>query len=149
MTGREIVGLLEKLRRIGHDRAALLRQAVDLVQKSNPRFNWTGIYELSGDVLELGPFVGAPTEHRRIPVGRGVCGTAVAEARNINVPDVTRTQNYLACSLETRSELVVLIRRGEKIFGQIDIDSHTIGAFGQEDERRVQAVADYLAGLYD
>jgi L-methionine (R)-S-oxide reductase len=148
MTGREIVSLLDKLVKVGNGRDKILLQAVHLLQKSNPRFDWVGVYELQGDVLVLGPYVGARTEHTRIPVGRGVCGTAVAEARDVNVPDVTKTANYLACSLETKSELVVLIRTGDRIHGQIDLDSHTANAFGPTEEERVGEVAKYLATLY-
>jgi GAF domain-containing protein len=82
-------------------------------------------------------------------MGQGVCGTAVAERRNINVPDVTQVENYLACSTETRSELVVLIRSGERIHGQIDIDSHEPAAFDELAEHEVQKVADFLAPLYE
>src|SRR4029450_2408464 len=82
----------------------------------NPRFHWTGIYELfPDDVLRLGPFIGAPTDHVFIAVGRGVCGSAVAQQRNMNVPDVSKAPEYLACSSATRSELVVLIRKGDTI----------------------------------
>src|SRR5207245_3331788 len=90
----------------------LLSTAVEHLHESNARFHWTGIYELFQDnVLRLGPFIGAPTDHVFIAVGRGICGTAVAEKRNINVPDVAKAANYLACSAATRSELVVLVRR--------------------------------------
>ncbi len=128
----------------------LLKAAVEGLHESDPRFHWTGIYELFPDnVLRLGPFVGAPTDHVFIGVGRGVCGTAVAEKRNINVPDVRLVGNYLACSTETRSELVVLIRREGKIFAQIDIDSHLVGAFDENSVSDVQRVADLLAELYE
>src|SRR6185436_1983821 len=101
---------------------ALLEAAVQGVHEFDSRFHWTGIYELfADDVLRLGPFIGAPTDHVFIGVGQGVCGTAVAEKRNINVPDVTKVSNYLACSTATKSELVVLIRLGETIYAQIDI----------------------------
>ncbi|MBI1852467.1 MAG: GAF domain-containing protein [Planctomycetes bacterium] len=149
MTGREIVGLLQKLATIGQGRDKLLIEAVHLLQRSSPHFNWVGVYELAGDVLVLGPYVGAKTEHTRIPVGRGVCGTAVAEARDQNVPDVTKTPNYLACSTATKSELVVLIRNGDRIYGQIDIDSHTANAFGPSEEQRVTEVATFLATLWN
>jgi GAF domain-containing protein len=116
----------------------------------NPRFHWTGIYELFPDnVLRLGPFIGAPTDHVFIGVGSGVCGTAVAEKRDLNIPDVREITNYLACSTETRSELVVLIRSGEKIHAQIDIDSHEIAAFDDASVEQVQAVANWLAPLYE
>lgn len=128
----------------------LLEAAVRGLHELDERFHWTGIYELFPDnVLRLGPFVGAPTDHVFIGVGRGVCGTAVAERRNINVPDVRLVSNYLACSTETRSELVILIRRGEKIYAQIDIDSHQVAAFDEHSVAQVQRVADWLAELYE
>src|SRR5678815_4300219 len=98
-------------------------------------------YELFPDnMLRLGPFVGAPTDHVFIGVGRGVCGRAVAERRNMNIPDVRAESNYLACSTQTRSELVVLIRLGDQIFAQIDIDSHQLAAFDDAAVALVQGV---------
>ncbi|MBA3725425.1 MAG: GAF domain-containing protein, partial [Armatimonadetes bacterium] len=85
------------------------------------------------------------TEHDRIPVGICVCGTAVAENRNQIVDDVQGLDNYVPCSLETRSEIVVLIRDRDVILGQIDIDSHSPSAFGPEDERLLEAIAAILA----
>ena len=127
----------------------ILEAAVAGLHELDPRYHWTGIYELFPDeVLRLGPYVGASTEHVFIAVGQGVCGTAVAERRNINVPDVRQVQNYLACSSNTRSELVVLIRSGETIWGQIDIDSHDLAAFDVESEANVQRLADWLARVY-
>jgi GAF domain-containing protein len=124
---------------------APLGSAVRHVASLSPHFNWVGIYILRGKSLVLGPFLGEPTEHKRIPVGRGVCGTAVAENRDINVPDVTAVENYLACSLSTKSELVVLIRdRRGKILGQLDIDSHVPAAFGEREETLVRQVAQEL-----
>ena len=149
MTGEDICRELDRLRGAGTEIGALLTRAVELLHESNPRFHWTGIYELFPDnVLRLGPFVGAPTDHVFIGVGRGVCGTAVAERRNLNVPDVSKASNYLACSTATRSELVILIRKGERIFAQIDIDSHDIDAFDGAAVRQVEQVADWLAELY-
>jgi GAF domain-containing protein len=128
---------------------SLLAAAVELLHNASPRFHWTGIYELFPDqTLRLGPFIGAPTDHVFIGVGRGVCGTAVAEKRNLNIPDVAKLSNYLACSTSTRSELVVLIRKGEKIFAQIDIDSHELAAFDAGAVALVETVADWLADLY-
>ncbi len=120
----------------------LLTSAVQRVAAISPRFDWVGIYVLEGDTLELGPFIGAPTEHTRIKVGVGVCGTAVARNEDLNVPDVSQAENYLACSVETASELVVLIRdEAGRILGQIDIDSHTRGAFGPGEEAAVREIA--------
>jgi L-methionine (R)-S-oxide reductase len=149
MTGDEICGKLDELSRDGADLEKILASAVELLHGSNPRFHWTGIYELyPDDVLRLGPFLGAPTDHVFIAVGKGVCGTAVAEKRNINVPDVREASNYLACSSQTRSELVVLIRKDGRIYGQIDIDSHELNAFDGDTVAQVEKVADRLAEAY-
>ena len=149
MSGDAICGALDRLRGDGASLEALLSSAVTLLHESHPKFHWTGIYELFPDeVLRLGPFVGAPTDHVFIAVGKGVCGTAVAERRNINVPDVSKVSNYLACSTSTKSELVVLIRRGETIYAQIDIDSHEPDAFDADAVGRVERVADWLADAY-
>src|SRR5262245_51800850 len=134
-----LITQLEALRKSGAEFEEILEAAVRGLHETDPRFHWTGIYELFPDeVLRLGPFVGAPTDHVFIGVGRGVCGTAVAERRNMNIPDVTKISNYLACSSDTRSELVVLIRSGETIYAQVDIDSHEIAAFDYSSGRGVQ-----------
>ena len=111
-------------------------------------FDWCGVYRLQGETLVLDAYVGAPTDHTHIPVGKGVCGTAVAQNENQIVDDVRNLQNYLSCSLETRSELVVLIRdalESGNILGQIDIDGHTVGRFGKPEEHLLEAVAALIA----
>lgn len=145
----EICTTLNQMRKDGRPLNDILNCAVEMLHTSNPRFHWTGIYELFPDnMLHLGPFIGAPTDHVFIGVGRGVCGTAVALKQNINLPDVSLEPNYLACSQETKSELVVLIRKGDTIYAQLDLDSHEIGAFDSASETMVQAVADALADAY-
>jgi L-methionine (R)-S-oxide reductase len=122
-----------------------LGSAVHYVASLSPKYDWVGIYILKGKVLELGPYIGAKSEHTRIPVGQGVCGTAVAENADQNVADVRARENYLACSLETRSELVVLVKDHKgKILGQIDIDSHTPNAFGPAEYEAIKKVAQEL-----
>ncbi len=144
-----LIERLDRLRARGTSFEALLEAAVTGLHLLNSRFHWTGIYELFPDeVLRLGPFVGAPTDHVFIGVGQGVCGTAVAERRNLNIPDVRRISNYLACSTETRSELVVLIRLDDAIYAQIDIDSHEVAAFDDAAVQMVQRVADWLAPVF-
>lgn len=149
MTCEQICQDLDRLKDAGAPLEALLDRAVHRLHESHPKFHWTGIYELfDNDVLRLGPFVGAPTDHVFIGVGQGVCGTAVAEKRNINVPDVTKVANYLACSTATKSELVVLIRMGDTIFAQIDVDSHECNAFDDASVTAVERVASWLAVEY-
>ena len=143
----ELVKRLQEMREEGYLSDAIMREAVKKIAASDDRYDWVGIYLFNAEenMLWLHNYVGKPTEHAKIAVGEGVCGTAVAERANQNVPDVTKIENYLACSPETRSELVVLIRAGDEILGQIDIDSDQVGAFTEADEREVQAVADKLA----
>lgn len=128
---------------------AALRQKAMNVLSELPGYDWCGIYVLNEGELSLAEFVGAPTEHTLIPVGRGVCGTAVAEDRNQIVGDVTKSDNYLACSIDTKSEIVVLIRRNGNVVGQIDIDSHSTNAFDNTDEQLLQQVADILAAHWE
>ena len=150
MTIDELVEEIEGRIAGGAELSVVLERAVNALHTINARFDWTGIYELFPDgVLRLGPFVGAPTDHVFIGMGDGVCGTAVAERRNINVPDVRELDNYLACSAETRSELVVLIRSGETIHAQIDIDSHSVAAFDDQTVSDVERLAEVLARAYD
>src|SRR3989441_12255449 len=145
----EVIADLDKRRKLGTAFEDILQAAVHGLHELDERFHWTGIYELFPDnVLRLGPFIGAPTDHVFIAVGRGVCGTAVAENRNINVPDVSKAPDYLACSAATRSELVVLIRRQGTIFAQIDIDSHELDAFDPGTVAQVEKIADCLAAAY-
>lgn len=113
-----------------------------------PGYDWSGVYVLKGEMLHLDAYVGAFTDHTEIPVGRGVCGTAVAEDANQVIEDVREIENYLSCSLETRSEIVVLIRRDGVVLGQIDIDGHEVGAFDGEDERFLEELAELLAGRW-
>lgn len=132
-----------------HDRprAEILREACERIRGWGAPFTSVYAYMLAGDELVLEAHAGRDTEHTRIPVGRGVCGTAVATGEDQNVPDVTAAANYLACNLDTRSELVVLIRRGAVILGQIDVDSDVAAGFGPAEERAVREVADALAVL--
>ena len=128
-------------------RADLLRTAAERIRAAGAPYTSVYLYMLHGDELVLEAFAGRETDHTRIPVGTGVCGTAVATGLDQNVPDVRSISNYLACNAWTRSELVVLIRRGPKILGQIDIDSDVPNPFAPDEEAAVRKVADALAVL--
>ncbi len=107
-----------------------------------PGFDWVGFYMLdSSGVLELGPYVGAPTPHTRIPLNEGICGAAAASGKTVVVDDVHSDPRYLACSLETRSEIVAPIFVCGKVAGEIDIDSHTQAAFGAAERQLVEHCA--------
>lgn len=128
-------------------RMELLRVAADRMRATGPPYTSVYLYMLHGDELVLEAFSGRDTEHTRIAVGQGVCGTAVATGRDQNVGDVRSIENYIACNLWTKSELVVLIRRGALILGQIDVDSDEADPFSPEEEAEVRRVADALAVL--
>jgi L-methionine (R)-S-oxide reductase len=147
-SAEEIVRLVVQMADSETTRDELLRYAVQILEEERPHYNWVGIYLLEGETLVLHNYLGKPTEHTRIPVGVGVCGVAVSEGANQIVDDVTKLDNYLACSVETRAEIVVLIRRGAEIFGQIDIDSDLESAFTKEDESLLSRVADSLAARF-
>lgn len=127
---------------------ALRHEAMRLLE-TLPGYDWCGIYRLEGDELHLDAYVGAPTDHDRIKVGVGVCGTAVAQDKNQIVDDVNALENYLSCSISTKSEIVVLVRSEDGIvLGQIDIDSHQPARFTAEDEQMLEALGAILAARW-
>jgi GAF domain-containing protein len=128
-------------------REELLRTAAERIRAHGAPYTSVYLYMLHGEELVLEAYAGRETDHTRIPVGKGVCGTAVATGEDQNVPDVRAVQNYIACNSWTRSELVVLIRRGDRILGQIDVDSDEPDPFTAEEEAEVRQVADALAVL--
>ncbi len=127
----------------------ILTGVVDLLHKGMPHWHWVGIYFVNGDHLVLGPYAGKPTEHTKIAVGTGVCGTAVQESRNLIVDDVKQHENYLACSPETRSEIVVLIRHKGKVVAQFDVDSDRPANFSESDEQLLEELAEIVASYCD
>lgn len=128
-------------------REALLRLAAERIRAAGAPYTSVYMYMLHADELVLEGYAGRETEHTRIAVGHGVCGTAVASGEDQNVPDVRAISNYIACNAWTRSELVVLIRRGSLILGQIDVDSDEPDPFTAEERAAVRKVADALAVL--
>jgi GAF domain-containing protein len=147
LDARAVVRALHAAHLHDEPRAALLRLACERIRGAGPPFTSVYAYMLDDQRLVLEAFAGRETEHTTIPVGQGVCGTAVATGTDQNVADVSAIGNYLACNLETKSELVVLIRRGNTILGQLDIDSDVPGGFGDAQHAAVKEVADALAVL--
>jgi L-methionine (R)-S-oxide reductase len=127
---------------------AAMTVAVRLLKENLPHYTWAGIYVLEGDELVLGPYLGKPSPHTRIPLHRGICGAAASEKATIVVDDVNSDPRYLACSIETKSEIVVPILRGEQVFGEIDIDSDRPAAFTGTDRTLLEAVALALAAKF-
>jgi L-methionine (R)-S-oxide reductase len=125
--------------------AFAMEQTVEMLKLQLPHYTWVGIYLMEGDELVLGPYLGAPSPHTRIPLSRGICGAAAREKMTIIVDDVNADPRYLACSIETRSEIVVPIMRGDTVLGEIDVDSDKIATFGDDDKALLQTIARALA----
>ena len=126
------------------DLAALQNFIVEIIPERLPYYNWTGFYMLDPhdpETLVLGPYRGAPTEHVRIPVTQGICGAAVAQDATVIIDDVHTDPRYLACSFETKSEIVVPIRTHGAVVGEIDIDSHDLAAFTTADSAFLEQCA--------
>jgi L-methionine (R)-S-oxide reductase len=127
------------------DAQRAMEGAVRILAAEMPSYTWAGIYLLEGNELVLGPFVGKPSPHTRIPLGRGICGAAASEKATIIVDDVNADPRYLACSIETKSEIVVPIMLDGDVLGEIDIDSDRPAAFGEDDRALLERVAAVLA----
>jgi GAF domain-containing protein len=119
----------------------ILRSTATLIDEFSPDFNWTGFYMLRDGVLEVGPYVGPETQHVRIELNSGICGAAASEKKTVIVDDVKTDSRFLACSLTTRSEIVVPLMDGETVLGEIDIDSDQPGHFTAEDRAMLEEIA--------
>ena len=122
-----------------------MEAAVATLKDRLPYYSWVGIYLLDDDELVLGPYLGKPSPHTRIPLNRGIWGAAASEKQTIIVDDVNSDSRYLACSIETKSEIVVPIMDGDRVLGEIDIDSDRPAAFGTKDRELLEKVAASLA----
>ncbi|HEY1732248.1 MAG TPA: GAF domain-containing protein [Terriglobales bacterium] len=131
----------------------LMTVIVGRLQQRMPHYDWVGFYKIEkgnvaeGPMLVLGPYVGAVTTHTRIPLNQGICGAAATSGHTVVIDDVSSDPRYLACSIETKSEIVVPIRVKGEVVGELDIDSHTPAAFTPDDRQLVEHCA-RLVGLY-
>jgi len=128
---------------------SLQEEVVKFISQGLPHYDWVGFYMLDPNdpgTLVLGPFVGEPTLHLRIPVHQGICGAAVAARSTIVVDDVNSDPRYLSCSIKTRSEIVVPIFSRERVVGELDIDSHTPAAFTSADRAFLEEAARIVGG---
>jgi len=127
------------------DANAAMQIAVERLKADLPHYTWVGIYLLEGDELVLGPYLGKPSPHTRIPLNRGICGAAASQKATIIVDDVNADPRYLACSIETKSEIVVPIMLNGEVLGELDIDSDRPAAFDAVDRALLEHVAALLA----
>lgn len=120
-----------------------------LLETNIEYYNWVGFYFKNGDKneLKLGPYVGAPTDHTIIPFGKGICGQVAVSNKNFVVPDVSAQDNYIACSITVKAEIVIPIFINGENIGQIDIDSNTPDPFTEADERFLEFVCEQVATI--
>lgn len=142
--------LMEKVDRIlqNYDPNESMQMICDLLYSNVAYYDWVGFYLVNSNKegeLVLGPFVGEPTEHVRIPFGKGICGQAAATGMTFLVQDVSKETNYLSCSPKVKSEIVVPIKISEKIFGELDIDSHILSPFDEYDDKFLNAICEKIS----
>ena len=127
-----------------------LQKLCELLKSSVPHYDWVGFYFRNGDreELKLGPYAGMPTDHDIIPFGKGICGQVAVSNKNFVVPDVMGQDNYIACSIHVKAEIVVPIFINGRNIGQIDIDSNTLDPFTEDDERFLEYVNALVAKIY-
>ncbi len=142
---KEIVDRIQNLVTSDKPLDLVLNETARLLKEHFPKYNWVGFYLIDGNELALGPYVGKPSPHTRIKLDSGICGAAIREEQTIVVPDVNADPRYLSCSLETKSEIVVPIRKGEKIVGEIDIDSDELNAFDEQDKNFLENLSQILS----
>jgi L-methionine (R)-S-oxide reductase len=144
----DLIPALDSLAASSASTDALMKGMVALLHEKLTRYNWVGFYmlekEADRDMLVLGPFKGTMTPHTRIPLNQGICGAAASTGKTIVVDDVNSDSRYLACSLETKSEIVVPVFARGKVVGELDIDSHFHAAFGPDDRKLCEHAAALL-----
>lgn len=145
---QEIIAELDKIAALSKSAEQLMTGIVEKLNEVMLKYNWVGFYMIEKQqgeepILVLGPFVGAMTPHTRIPLNQGICGAAASSGKTVVVDDVKSDARYLACSIETKSEIVVPVYAAGKVIGELDIDSHFNAAFGPDDRE----ICEYAAKL--
>ena len=131
---------------INRKSSEFLKAVVVFLYENFDHYSWVGIYLVEDNDLVLGPWKGEQaTEHTRIPIGQGICGSAAASGKIEVIPDVNADNRYLACFISTKSEIVVPIKKEGKILGEIDIDSDIKDAFNKKDADFLEKIADMLS----
>ena len=124
-----------------HDETEILSETVNLIDAFSDGYHWTGVYMMRGDILEVGPYVGLETPHKKIELNSGICGAAASNKHSIVVDDVNADPRFLACSTSTKSEIVVPLMDGDKCLGEIDIDSNNRSFFTDDDRIMFEQIA--------
>jgi len=122
----------------------ILDAAIRLIDDFCPQFDWSGFYMIEGNQLVVASYIGHETPHTVIPLNSGICGAAASQKRSVVVDDVRSDPRFLACSITTRSEIVVPLMDGDTVLGEIDIDSNTPKFFTDDDRIMLEAVAEIV-----
>ncbi len=151
MNTEKILGQVDRIISRDGTRNEKLQAVCELLDREVQVFDWTGFYlasEKEERMLELGPYTGEPTDHTHIPYGTGICGQAAETLGTFVVQDVSKADNYLACSVDVKSEIVVPIMKGDRFVGELDIDSHTLNAITPEIRNLCEEICNKLAVLF-
>ena len=143
--------LLEQTKEILKTEDDALKKVTILLNKKISYYNWVGFYFMNNNrqILEIGPYTGLKTDHTEIPFGKGICGQVAQSGETFVVEDVHAQDNYLACSIETKAEIVVPIYTEGKLIGQIDIDSHELDPFSEEDRKFLENLCELIGNNPD
>lgn len=150
-TSTDLLKSVDKIVKQNIDRDDKLKQICEMLHKEEDLFDWVGFYLVDPDAdreLVLGPYVGEETDHTRIPFGKGICGQAADTLETYVVQDVSQEDNYLACSVDVKAEIVVPIMKGDRLIGELDIDSHTKDSLTEEHRKLLEAICEKVAALY-
>jgi len=126
----------------------LLLQICQTLKESVYHYDWVGFYLLKDGVLQLGPYVGKPTEHTQIAIGKGICGQVAEREETMIVQDVTQVENYISCGLEVQSEIVVPVMKDGKFVAELDIDSHSPAPFTSDDQVFLESICKLIGNQF-
>jgi GAF domain-containing protein len=147
--------LQQRIRKIldsPRSREARLQAICEELKTAGPHYDWVGFYLVDSEVegeLVLGPYAGEPTEHVRIKFGQGICGQAASTRETFVIQDVTQETNYLSCSPDVKSEIVLPIFNEDELVGELDIDSHDLAPFSEADRRLLDRICRWIAPYID
>lgn len=150
-TSTDLLKNVDKIVKQNIDRDDKLKQICELLHNEVDQFDWVGFYLVDPDAdreLVLGPYVGEETDHTRIPFGKGICGQAADTLETYVIQDVSQEDNYLACSVDVKAEIVVPIMKGDRLIGELDIDSHTKDSLTEDHRKLLEAICEKVAALY-
>lgn len=153
MKKRDLKGIIHEVRNVlccYNGRDEILSEVALLLKEKISHYNWVGFYILTAekDMLYLGPFAGEPTIHTSIPVGKGICGQVAVNKETMIVQDVNSQENYLSCSIDVKSEIVVPIFKNNSFVAELDIDSHTKSPFTDIDKKILEEICKELSVVF-